>query len=197
MKIPGIPSVSAASFITVSSLCGCACGRLVPVSMAHRRCGLSLIEIVIALGVLTFALVGIIGLFPVAIRANLESQWETRAVHMARLVLADLRVNSSSNRLYLAAPPGLMKEVNVAEDGASVFLAFSGRGEPHTNAVTHSEFEEGVAEAAYLVGLRVDTNTGCTGLSHIEASIEAPASAPAANRSKFRFVTLLSYQEEF
>lgn len=164
---------------------------------ACRPCGLALIEIVIALGVLTFALVGIVGLFPVAIRTNLESQRETRATHIARIVLADLRVSSSSNRPCLTAPPGLTKLVNVAEAGATVFLAFSGSGEARTNALTPEEFEAGVAEATYLVSLRLDTNTGCAGLSHAEVRIEAPASAPAANRSKFRFVTLLSHQEEF
>lgn len=144
-----------------------------------------------------FALVGIIGLFPLAIRTNLECQRETRATQIAQMVLADLRVNSSSQRFCHPAPAQQAVRLDLGADGAAVFLAFSEQGKGHTNALRTGDFEAGFAGATYLARLRVDTNTGVAGLSLVEATIETPAAAPSEKRSKFRFVTLMSYREEF
>ncbi len=157
----------------------------------------ALVEVVVALGVVAFALVGIIGLFPLAIRTNLECQRETRATQIAQMVLADLRVNSSSRRFCLAGPAQPAARLDLDADGGAVFLAFSEQGKAHTNAVTADDFAAGCDGVAYLVGLRVETNTGVAGLSLVEATIETPAAARSDNRSKFRFVTHMSYQEEF
>jgi len=52
--------------------------------------GFSLIEIILALGIISFALVGILGLFPVAVNAAADSQHETQAALIARSIFDQL-----------------------------------------------------------------------------------------------------------
>ncbi len=53
--------------------------------------GFSLIEVVLALGVITFVLVAVLGLLPVGIQTFRESTADTRAAQMARAIFATLR----------------------------------------------------------------------------------------------------------
>ncbi|MFV0337110.1 MAG: hypothetical protein ACK5LK_02550, partial [Chthoniobacterales bacterium] len=54
-------------------------------------------EITIALGIIAFALVGIMGLLPVAMRAANESQWETRATFIAESIIGELNTADPAN----------------------------------------------------------------------------------------------------
>ena len=56
-----------------------------------RAFGFSLVEIVIALGVISFALVAIIGLLPIGLASNRGTIQETRANHLAEEVFSILR----------------------------------------------------------------------------------------------------------
>jgi uncharacterized protein (TIGR02598 family) len=51
----------------------------------------SLVEVVLALGVISFALLAIIGLFPTALQSGRASIQETRANHLAEQVFSTLR----------------------------------------------------------------------------------------------------------
>lgn len=53
--------------------------------------GFSLIEVVLALGVITFVLVAVLGMIPVGMQTFRESAADTRAAQMARAVFATLR----------------------------------------------------------------------------------------------------------
>jgi len=66
--------------------------RLTPGRRIARE-AFSLIEIVLALGIISFALVGILGLFPVAVKAAAESQQETQAALIARSIFDQLEAN--------------------------------------------------------------------------------------------------------
>jgi len=149
--------------------------------------GFSLIEVVLALGVISFAIVGIMGLFPVAMRAGLESQRETRAVYIARQIFADLQTGPATNTflatgtannrpvwtpINLAAPPQPPSTIYFDEEGRPIGTA----------ATPDSQF---------LVNLIITTNTPVAGLAHVQIDVMAPATAPAANRSTNTFVTLM------
>ncbi len=56
--------------------------------------GFSLVEVVIALGVISFALVAIIGLLPIGLASNRGSIQETRANHLAEETFSTLRSQS-------------------------------------------------------------------------------------------------------
>ena len=59
--------------------------------MKRARAGFSLAEIVVALGVTSFALLAILGLFPIGLQSERASGQETRANHLAEQVFSTLR----------------------------------------------------------------------------------------------------------
>jgi uncharacterized protein (TIGR02598 family) len=56
-----------------------------------RHKGFSLIEVVLALGIVGFSLIGILGLFPVALNTAKDSQNETRVAFIAQSIYSDFR----------------------------------------------------------------------------------------------------------
>lgn len=65
--------------------------------LRNRLTAFSLIEIALALGIITFALVGIVGLFPVAVGAATDSQQETQAALIARSIFNQLQATPDTS----------------------------------------------------------------------------------------------------
>lgn len=144
----------------------------------------SLIEIVLALGIISFALVGIMGLFPVAMRAAQESQRETRAAQIATQIFSDLKSLPASNT-------AIATNTNILSSQIRINLAT-----PSSNAVSYTQ--EGLpigqgttADAIYRADIVVTTNVTVNGLSRVQATVETPARAASSNRSKYIFITLM------
>ncbi|MEI6033479.1 MAG: hypothetical protein WCS65_04240 [Verrucomicrobiae bacterium] len=170
-----------------------------PLSCSQDRrsasAGFSLFEIVLALGVVAFALVGIVGLFPAAIKSAQEGRQETRATLIAQQIFADLRVRSGTTRLVVcggsASDVGSLRtNFSLAVDGSAEFLAYDQDG-AGIEGISGSAFTNGHGPACFLAAVRVDTNTGDPNLARVQSTIETPAAAPVANRSKYQFVTLI------
>ena len=164
-----------------------------PISKALSR-GFSLVEVVLALGVIAFALVGIMGLFPVAMKSAQESQRETRATLIAQQIFSDLRVSSGTNRFVISGPAANNTNGLSLAFATNLYLAFDANGAPLA-PVAPTDFSNSYPDvsALFLANIAVDTNTGIPNLSRVQATVESPAAAPAANRSKFTFVTLMNY----
>lgn len=164
-------------------------------ALGRRPAAFSLVEIALALGVTAFALIGVIGLIPVAMKSAQESRRETRATLIAQQIFSDLRVQSGTNRLVVGGPSaadagGLMTDFSLALNGNTVFLAYGpdGAGVAGTSG---GAFTNGCPSAHFLA--RVEVDAGVPHLSRVQATIEAPAAAPTTNRSKYAFVTLIRY----
>jgi uncharacterized protein (TIGR02598 family) len=144
----------------------------------------SLIEVVLALGVISFAIVGIMGLFPVAMRTGQESQRETRATHIAQQIYADLKAGAPTNT-FLATAPGTFQTVNLANPSPPTqTIYFNNQGEPAgTNGPGNNEF---------VVDVIIDPDTPTNGLARVQVNVMAPAAATdPANRTTNTFVTLM------
>ncbi len=157
----------------------------------------SLIELVLALGVVAFALIGIIGLFPVAIKSAQASRHETRATLIAQQIFSDLVVEKGSCRLVVmgpsaSEPSSVKRDFSLAVDGNEEFVAYDEDGVGLTGTGGEA-FTNGYAPASFLARIEVDTNTGIPNLSRVQTTVETPAAAPSSNRSKFTFVTLVNY----
>jgi Tfp pilus assembly protein PilV len=64
----------------------------------HRKiCGFTLAEVVIAVGVITFGLVGVYSLLPAGLRSFQESKNETTATELLSLAALDMRSSSRSS----------------------------------------------------------------------------------------------------
>ena len=155
----------------------------------------SLFEIVLALGVVAFALIGIMGLFPVAMKSAQENQRETRATLIAQQIFSDLRVRAGTNRLMVcgrsAAVAGSLKtNFSLAVNGNTEFLAYDPDGTGMAD-ISGAVFTNGCPSALFLA--RVEVDAGVPHLSRVQATIETPAPAHSTNRSKYAFVTLIGY----
>jgi len=156
------------------------CRPLHPLSIS----AFSLIEIVLALGIISFALVGIMGLFPVALRSAQESQRETRAALIAQQIYSDLASMSGTNRFITTGTN--------ANDRTSIILTTLA-----TNTVYYSDSGSPLGtsanpDASFLANVAVTPNSPVAGLSHIQTTIETPSVAASTNRSKYTFVTLMN-----
>ena len=143
---------------------------------------------------MAFAIVGIIGLFPVAMKSAEESQRETRASLAARQIFADLRVADGPNRFVVTGPTVSSTNTLSLAAATNLYVSFANDGIP-ISAVSQPEFSSSYtsSNAAILACVSVDANTGTPNLSRVQVTVEAPAAAPSTNRSKYTFVTLMNY----
>ncbi len=159
-----------------------------PVNLVNPvRTAFSLIEIVLALGIISFALVGIMGLLPVAMKSAQESQRETRAAQIAQQIFSDLHAMSPTNT-FVAINTNILTSqlsVNLANASSNV-ISYAQDGLPLGQGTN--------TEAIYLAAVTVVPNVPVAGLSHVQATIETPALANSSNRSKYSFVTLMKQQ---
>jgi len=193
------PKVRACGFLKALARGFCPPGAkpsTIPIYQALTR-GFSLVEVVLALGVISFALVGIMGLFPVALKSAQESQRETRATLIAQQIFSDLRTRTGTNRLVVRGPSAanassLITNFSLAAN-TNLILSYDADGNGRTDQISPGAFSDAVPDAAFLASVAVDTNTGIPKISRVQATIEAPAAAASTNRSKYTFVTLMSY----
>ncbi len=153
-----------------------------------KRSAFSLIEVVLALAVIAFAITGIMGLFPVALKSAQESQRETRATFIAQQIFNDLKASPRTN-LLISTGSDLLDSGNFVTPRPSFTNAWS-------NIVSFDLAGAPIGvgtntEAIYLASVSSTPNTPVSGLARVQVDVETPAQAAAANRSKYTFVTLM------
>lgn len=162
-------------------------GQWFPSVWRNLRChGFSLVEIVLALGVIAFALVAIMGMFPVAMRAARDSQSETRATHIAQQIFNDLQSTDATNT-FIAIGTNILN----AGDRLAVNLTNSGS---YSVSYDIAGLPLGIgtnAQAIYMADIAISAHTPTNGLARVQATISIPPAAVSSNRSKFIFVTVL------
>jgi prepilin-type N-terminal cleavage/methylation domain-containing protein len=98
------------------------------------RAAFSLIEIMLAVAIIAFALTGILGLFPVAVGAASESQHETQAAIIARSIFEQLQASPESSTRYFSLEAGdAAKQKEIAIDRPKTFsdvAALDSNGSP-------------------------------------------------------------------
>jgi len=100
------------------------------------RAAFSLIEIILALGIISFALVGILGLFPVAVDAAANSQRETQAALIAHSIFDQLNAMPDSSKRsvilgedYTSTSPTPIT-VDLTQPTTSATIGFDSNGKP-------------------------------------------------------------------
>jgi len=161
-----------------------------------RTRSFSLLEVVIALGVITVGIVGILAVFPTALQTGHSAQDETRAAHIAQSVFGSLVAGASSQFSNVQLP--LSPSPSPAPTPLSINLT---TGSGTTPAVTLYADNDGnlianSTNAAYAILLY--TNNTVPGFtdpaSANEVTVRAawPASAPAANQTFRDYVRIIS-----
>ncbi len=166
--------------------------------MRSRLTGFSLVEAALSLAILSFAIVAMIGLFPVALQTARESNAETRATLIARRIVDEIQSLPATNiSLVRGASVTNASSRITGFDLSSSFssvLLYDEQGEGMTNEVTAEEFGSAInaAGAYFAAEVRLTPNSPRPGISRVQASVEVPASAPSSRRSRFVFVTYMS-----
>jgi uncharacterized protein (TIGR02598 family) len=141
--------------------------------MAVAARGFSLVEVVIAIGVVAFALLAVLGLLPVALGTNRDATLETEAANIAALLESDIR---STSRQF--NPDGSRKS---STDGSPIYgIPFDGR-----NA---SEVELFLDEGGSRNDASGTAYTGRTGKYRITVRF-----SPASGRNAIPLVILVTW----
>lgn len=73
-------------------------------SRTDQQSAFSLVEVVLALGVISFAIVAILGILPIGLQTGHSAQDETRAAQIAQIVLSSIASQASQNFQNVALP---------------------------------------------------------------------------------------------
>jgi len=170
-----------------------------PTGVQKLPSAFSLIEVTLALAIIAFALVGIMALFPVAMKSARESQMETRATLLARQIFSDLTASEDPANTFIGLRPGIENAINRQTVNLSVpgqFVIGFGEDGFGLGAASVNEFEASFPNPSWSYATRVSitTNDLPAGLSRVEVLVTVPAAAPLTNRTRFPFVTLLRNQ---
>ena len=151
----------------------------------------SLVEVVVALGIVSFAIVAVMGMLPIALKTSRESMTETDATMIARRIFSEISCGTNSQRSLSTDTNNGVKAINLATDSSNTFIAFRETGEAlyatNTNSTVNS------INTDYLAQISISTNTGISNLSRVLVDILSPAAASPTNRATNSFVTLVGY----
>lgn len=150
--------------------------------------GFSLVEVTLALGVIAFALVAILGVFPAGLRSSLASQNETRAAQFAAAIFAamDSQAATQFNGVKLPLFSGTPPTMDLANSAtATIFADNDGKMTAASTGATYR--------------ITVTTNSAPTGLdpgyaNQVTVGVAWPANAPAAQQTLRNFARVISKQ---
>ena len=161
-----------------------------------RTRSFSLLEVVIALGVITVGIVGILAVFPTALQTGHSAQDETRAAHIAQSVFGSLVAGASSQFSNVQLP--LYPSPSPVPTPLSINLT---TGSGTTPAVTLYADNDGnlvanSTNAAYAI--LIYTNNSVPGFTdpasanQVTVRVAWAANAPAANQTFRDYVRIIS-----
>lgn len=147
--------------------------------------GFSLVEIVMAIGIISFALLAIISLFSVGLQGSRESSEDTYLALMTQYVNAWSRSQAFAN---LAAASN-----NASANPAPAFF-FNAAGEV-TRDTGGTPVPVAAADSHYACTVTWQTSSVSTNLISLQYRFEWPWSAPAAGRQQRVIVTSRANEE--
>lgn len=163
--------------------------------------GFSLVEIVLALGVFSIAIVVLLGLFPTALNTAQSGRGDTIAAQIGRSIIADLRSHPFDQvrvqRGGGASTPDFSDPFSLATAG-KVYLKFAYDGADATirpiGMTNEAAFQGGAQaeagqKALYYASIEVIPDARNTSLSQVVISVEYPGAAKQSLRTSARFVT--------
>jgi uncharacterized protein (TIGR02598 family) len=150
----------------------------------------SLIEVVIALGIVAFAVIAIVGMLPIALKSSQNTMRETDATIIAQRIFSELKTDTGANRTFTINTNGDTETLSLtSHENTNNFLGFKNDGEVQN--FTKSPTNKPALD--FYAQISVFTNTGTSNLSRIQIDITYPPSAPPGARTTNSFVTLLGF----
>ena len=183
----------------------------IPSGRAWSR-AFSLVETVVAIGIFTFVIVGILALFPTAMRQHANSARESLGVQAAQQIVAAVAVASNLSNVNIAIGYGSNRSVNLMDTNAPLVLGFRKsssvpiwhfRDNP-ADAWNSGKLDAGATEVDTLVRVTVSTSVMVsnsvivsnsvlvTNLSQINIDVGYPAAVSTNQRQIDSFSTMVS-----
>jgi hypothetical protein len=162
----------------------------------RRQLAFSLVEVVLALGVIAVGVIAILGVFPIALQTGHSAQDETRAPQIAQTIFGSLVSQASSQfnnvrfllsdgvTLFPGPPPS--PSINLTQPPSSYTLYADNAGQLINSATN----------ASYLI--TIYTNNSVPGFTDpasanaVTVRVAWPANAPAANQTYRDYVRIIS-----
>jgi type II secretory pathway pseudopilin PulG len=184
--------------------------------MKDRQLAFSLVEVVVALGVVGFAIVAILGVLPIGLQTSHSSQDETRAAQIAQTLFASLAsqaivcdVNgqpildgNGHMQLNNAANVPIANNQSLQVDLTTSFTPPSppAPSTPDVYATNDGQLTANLADAIYAVIIAKNTSPagfdppsgGEVFVNEVTLSIAWPPNAPAAAQNRRNFTRILS-----
>jgi|SRR5437899_3119816 len=161
-----------------------------------RRGGFSLVEVVIALGIITVGVTAVLALFPTALQSGHSAQDETRAAHIAQSVFGSLVAGASSQFTNVRLP--LYASPSPAPTPLSINLTTNSGTTPAVTlyADNNGNLFPNSTNAAYAIFLYTNNSvpgfTDPASANAVTVRIAWPANAPAANQTFRDYVRIVS-----
>jgi len=151
-----------------------------------RTHSFSLLEVVIALGVIAVGIVGVLAVFPTALQTGHSAQDETRAAHIAQSVFGSLVAGATSQFNAVPLPPTPSIDLTASSSPTSPTLYADNDG----NLIPNS------TNSAYAIFIY--TNNAVPGFTDpasanlVSVRVAWPANAPPANQTFRDYVRIIS-----
>jgi Tfp pilus assembly protein PilV len=157
-----------------------------------RTRSFSLIEVVIALGVITVGIVGVLAVFPTALQTGHSAQDETRAAHIAQSVFGSLVAQAPSQFSNIQIPLAGGATLSPGID----LTASSSPTTPTLYADNDGSLIPTAATAAYAIFIYTNNSVpGFTDLNtanQVTVRVAWPSNASAANQTFRDYVRIVS-----
>jgi uncharacterized protein (TIGR02598 family) len=172
-------------------------------ALGAGRSGFSLIEIVLALGIITYVLVAILMLFPLALNTAADSKNETRATFIAQNLLAELQAlpgDLNPKRHIFITTGGDPVACDLSASAAPCYLAFNENGET-LRELTAGDFQQasGLPPGTTFLGsvnIEPVTASGDYRNSRVTLTVEwPPIPATSPQRQRQHFIAFLMYRQ--
>lgn len=154
------------------------------------------LELLIALGIFSYAIISLLVLFPMAQRSERESKEETRATLIAASILEVLELPSSNGLVRIEVGESnsspLWKGLDPTRK-TNLSVVYNSIGQP-LHALNEKERMEPVTDhdASAVATLTLSPKSSIPFLTTAEVEVSCPPSAPSTNRSLYRYVKLLN-----
>jgi uncharacterized protein (TIGR02598 family) len=153
------------------------------------RNGFSLVEVVLALGVISFAIVAILGVFPVGLSTGHSAQDETRAPQIAQMILSSLAAQAPTqfNNVLVPLPNNQTLAVDLTSSGSPTT--------PSLYADNNGQLMTNATNATYAITIITDNapagfDSGYA--NKVTVVVAWPANAAAANQTKRDYTRIVS-----
>ena len=169
-----------------------------PQSGGYRKAAFSLLEVVIALGVITVGVVGVLAVFPTALQTGHSAQDETRAAHIAQSVFGSLVAQAPSQfsnvQFLLSDAITLSPSINLAASSSPTTPSLCGDNDGKlVQASPTIPYCPGYSHAIYIfTNNAVPGFTDPSSANAVTVRVAWPANAPAANQTFRDYVRIVS-----